>query len=137
MDDKLSDSRYFQDLNAGRDLQREVLSGGNSILGRVKSGRTVSFDYYLFDQITNAIYSNAQGKDVDAFKNACLANKAVLLDTPLLKVDVVTRLDDTPGSSLLKVIIHYVNKSSHPITGMNGDCSEPGIPFSCYNLTCV
>jgi len=94
-----------------------------------KMGRAVHFDYYLFDQITNAVFANGQGKDVDVFKGACLQKKAVLFDSAKLKIDVITRMEDEDGRSgnKLKVILHYANKSNQSITAFNVDIVENSI----------
>lgn len=110
-----------------RDREREYRDLVGPSYNKPKVGRAVHFDYYLFDQITNAIFANGQGKDVDVFKGACLQNKAVLFDSPKLKIDVITRMEDEEGRTggkKLKVILHYVNKSNESITGFNVEILE-------------
>ena len=97
-------------------------------VNKQKWGRFVNYDYYLFDQITNIIMSNGQGKDIDGYKSACLLNKAVLFESARLKIDVITRLEDEQGreDSTLKMILHYGNKSNQSITGFIADILDKG-----------
>lgn len=91
-----------------------------------KCGRMVGSNYQLVEQINNAIQSNASGRDVDAFKSACLTNKAILFDSTLLKVDAITRIEDPSGQSnnILKIILHYGNKSSQTITNFSVNITD-------------
>jgi len=78
-----------------------------------KNGRRIEFDHTLFDTFSNAIYGNPYFRDIDTFKNACLVSRANLFETHLLQISSITRNESPvgPNDEILKVIIHYANKS--------------------------
>ena len=116
----MTSDAFRKDGEYGRDKRR-----GDT---KAKWGRVVNFNYSLFDQISNALYSNTSGKDIDSYKTACLTNKAVLFDSILLKVDVITRMEDQQGQSgsTLKLILHYGNKSNQSVSAFSVNINDRG-----------
>jgi len=49
-----------------------------------KLGQMLNFDFKTFDLITNSIYANPYGRDLDNFKYSCIVNKAALFDSNVL-----------------------------------------------------
>lgn len=60
---------------------------------KTKLGKQYEFDYKTFDLITNSIYSNPFGRDIDNFKYSCLVNKAALLESNVLQIGCISRLE--------------------------------------------
>lgn len=91
-----------------------------------KIGKRTPYDHGLFDQFVNSIYGNAYYRDLDGYKNACLTNRATLIDSAFLQVSSITRNEGPagPNDDMLKIIFHYTNKSLTEISDFTVNALE-------------
>lgn len=84
----------------------------------------MAFDLELFDQFTNLIYGYPTFRDIDAFKYACLVNRATIFENPILQITSITKNEGPAGPSdeVMKTIVHYINKASTDIVNF---CTFP------------
>jgi len=91
-------------------------------------GKAMAFDNELFDQFINLVYGYPTFRDIDAFKYACLVNRATVFESPVLQVTSITKNEGPSGPSddIMKTIVHYINKASTDIVNFSSFPHDPG-----------